>query len=63
MQAQTAVAKALQHKAIKDKENPSDWRVEALDSKAGDVYVAIFSGPLAEQRAIEYAKFKNGSAI
>jgi hypothetical protein len=59
MQSQTAVVPALQYNAIQDKENPSDWRVEAIDIKAGDVYVAVFCGPLAEQRAMEYASFKN----
>jgi hypothetical protein len=59
MQNQTAVVPALQHNAIQDKVNPSDWRVEAIDIKAGDVYVAVFCGPLAEQRAVEYANFKN----
>lgn len=59
MQAQSATKIALQFETVKDKENPVDWRVEAIDIKAGDVYVAIFCGPLAEQRAIEYAAFKN----
>jgi hypothetical protein len=59
MQAQTGTALALQHKAFQDRDNPPDWRVEAIDIKAGDVYVAVFCGPLAEQRAREYANFKN----
>lgn len=61
MQAQTAIAPAVRHQAFRDKESPSDWRVEALDSKAGDVYITIFVGPLAEKRALEYADFKNHS--
>ncbi len=58
MQVQTA--SSLKFEALQDKENPMDWRVESLDMKSGDVYIAIFSGPLAETRAIEYAQFKNG---
>ncbi|HMI53191.1 MAG TPA: hypothetical protein VK525_16885 [Candidatus Saccharimonadales bacterium] len=57
MQAQTA--SAVQYSAFQDKEIASDWRVEATDIKAGDVYVTVFSGPLAQERAIEYAEFKN----
>ena len=37
----------------------SNFRVEAVDIKTGDVFVTIFSGPLAKERAEEYAKFKN----
>jgi hypothetical protein len=59
MQVQLATKIALQFEAFQDKENPADWRVEAIDIKAGDVYTAIFVGPLAEQRATEYAEFKN----
>lgn len=59
MQTKTAAAPALQYAAFQDKKNPSDWRVECLDIRAGDVYVAIFSGSLAKERAIEYAEFKN----
>lgn len=59
MQVQIALASALKFQAIRDNENPADWRVEAIDSKSGDVYVAVFCGPLAEYRATEYANFKN----
>lgn len=59
MQAQTAAIQKLKSEAFQDKQNQSDWRVESLDMKAGDVYVAIFSGPLAKERAAEYAAFKN----
>jgi len=45
-----------------DKRNPGDWRVEAVDFEdEGKVYVAIFSGPNAQERAEEYAEWK-GSA-
>jgi hypothetical protein len=58
MQPKTAVC--LNFEAIRDKITPDDWRVEALNSRTGDVFVAIFSGPLAKERAEEYARFKNG---
>ncbi len=59
MQAQTAAS--LQYEVFPDRDNPTDWRVEAIDSKAGDVYIAIFAGPLARERATEYAKLKSSA--
>jgi hypothetical protein len=45
---------------IEDKQNRGDWRVEAIDHEnEGQVYVAIFSGPDARERAQEYAALKN----
>ena len=39
---------------------PDEFRVEAIDyENEGQVYVAIFSGPKAEERAIEYAALMN----
>ena len=38
-----------------DKEFPNDWHVETIDSKTGDIFAAVFSGPDAEERAREYA--------
>ena len=36
-----------------------DWRVEGRDHEnEGQVYVAIFSGPKARERAQEYADWK-----
>lgn len=41
---------------------PSEWRVEAIDyDNEGVVYVAIFTGPQADQRAAEYAEWKNSA--
>jgi hypothetical protein len=57
MQAKTAIA--LRYEVIQDKMASGFWRVEAIDTTCGDVFVAIFSGPLAEDRAKEYAAFKN----
>lgn len=59
MQPQAAPIQKLKYEAFQDNQNQADWRVECLDMKAGDVYVAIFSGPLAKERASEYADFKN----
>lgn len=60
MQVQTALVPTLKHETFQDIETPSDWRVESIDIKSGDVYIAIFAGPLAKERALEYAKIKNG---
>ncbi len=37
----------------------SEWRVEAIEEPEGQVYLAIFCGPEAQERAIEYAAWKN----
>jgi hypothetical protein len=39
---------------------PPQWRVEAMNPDTGEVYIALFDGPGAQMRAVEYAKFKNG---
>jgi len=59
MQTKTALAPTLHYEAFQDMDDPSNWRVEGIDSKAGDVYIAIFAGSLAKQRATEYSDFKN----
>jgi hypothetical protein len=39
--------------------SPNDWVVETLDSTGdGGVYVTVFSGPKARERAFEYAEEK-----
>jgi hypothetical protein len=38
---------------------PGHWHVEAVDDE-GVVFVAVFSGPEARERAAEYADWKNG---
>lgn len=45
---------------MQDAQFQDDWRVEHINIESGDVFIAIFSGPLAEDRAREYARFKNG---
>ena len=58
MQLETVVS--LHFEAVRDRLRPSEWRVEAINS-TGDVFVAIFCGPLAKERAEEYANCKNAS--
>jgi hypothetical protein len=41
-----------------DKEFPNEWRVEAINRDSGDVFVAVFSGPDAAERAREYASWQ-----
>ena len=54
----------MNYEVIPDSISPGDWRVEAInDVGEGEVYVAIFSGPDAEQRAREYADWKAAGAI
>ena len=39
-------------------DHPGQWHVEAI-GKGDEVYVAVFSGPGAWKRAVEYADWKN----
>lgn len=40
---------------------PGMWTVEAVDTGSeGEIYQALFTGPMAMQRAYEYAFFKYG---
>jgi hypothetical protein len=51
----------MEWKCFQDKRNPVDWRVEAINfDDEGKVYVTVFSGPDAHERAEEYAALKNG---
>lgn len=53
---------SLHYETIEDQLQPGDYRVEAIDSEGdGEVYTAIFIGPDADQRAQEYAGWKNSS--
>lgn len=50
------------HEVIKDQTTMDTWRVEAINQHGdGEVFVSIFSGPDAEERAHEYADWKNGA--
>lgn len=57
-----ATATALEYEVAQDRNNPAAWRVEAIDYDGdGAIYVAVFTGPEAKQRAEEYAAFKRDS--
>ena len=52
----------LEAEIIERRDAPNTWGVEAIDRAGdGDIYMAIFSGPYAQARAVEYAstKFKS----
>jgi hypothetical protein len=56
----------MRYEIIEDAESVDGdaWRVESVDYQGdGSVYVAIFSGPDARQRAEEYAEWKNRTKI
>jgi hypothetical protein len=58
----TKTTRGLMFEVVRAQDAISDdeYRVEAIDHDVdGAVYVAIFSGPEARQRAEEYATFKN----
>lgn len=43
---------------------PGEWVVEAIDYGAeGEIYRAVFSGPMAEQRARDYARLVYGAPV
>jgi hypothetical protein len=46
-------------RVFEDRMYPREWRVEWFDD-AGDVEVAVFSGPKARERAIQYADRQYG---
>ena len=48
----------MQTTVMADKEFPNDWRVEMIEAETGDIFVAVFSGPDAEERAREYAQWQ-----
>jgi hypothetical protein len=52
----------MQYEVFEDRHSPGEWRVEAIDTESeGEVYVATFSGPSAEERAHAYAEWKTGA--
>jgi hypothetical protein len=53
----------MEWEVIEDQDVPGQWRVEAINYDGdGEVYVAIFSGPKARDRAEEYADWKRVAA-
>lgn len=55
-QDNTIVRAKLSADVYKRASNPDEWAVEAVDdTDDGTVYVALFSGPFAKDRALEYS--------
>jgi hypothetical protein len=48
----------MHYEVVESGKYPGHWHVEAIDGD-GRVFVAIFSGPNAVERAHEYASWKN----
>ena len=49
----------MNYEVTRSRDSECDWRVEAVnDAGDGEVYVAIFTGPFAEERAREYAAWR-----
>ena len=46
------------YEVIESRSFPGHWHAESVDSE-GRVFVAVFSGPNAMERAAEYADWKN----
>jgi hypothetical protein len=45
---------------VQKSENQAEFVVSAIDSQnGGEIYLALFSGPRAKERAEEYATWKN----
>lgn len=53
----------MQITVFADKEFPNDWHVEAIDTKSGDIFQAVFAGPDAEDRAREYADWQESKQL
>ena len=51
--------RAMDYEVAESREYPEHWHVEAIDEE-GRICVAVFSGPCAKTRALEYADWKNG---
>lgn len=51
------------YEAFEDQRFAPDWRVEATDDEGdGDVFVTLFSGPQARERAEDYAAWMNATS-
>jgi hypothetical protein len=48
----------MHYEVVESRQYPGHWHAEAIDQD-GAVFVVVFSGPHAEQRAHEYANWKN----
>jgi hypothetical protein len=52
----------LKAEVVQRKDAPNSWGVEAIDGE-GSIYMAVFSGPMAKERAFEYARSKFKSTL
>ena len=51
----------LDVEVVERRDTPGAWAVEAINSAGdGEIYMAVFSGPAAKDRAVEYATLKYG---
>lgn len=48
----------MHYEVVESRQYRGHWHVEAIDED-GRVFVVVFSGPKAEDRAREYASWKN----
>jgi hypothetical protein len=46
------------YEVSQDNDSPNEWRVEAIDQKTGDIFVTVFGSTDSENRAREYAAWK-----
>ena len=53
------MANHLVYQVAESRDYPGHWHVEAI-AEDGSVFVAVFSGPEASERAAQYADWKNG---
>lgn len=44
----------IRYKIKECRDHPGEWRVEGVDRKTGEVYIAIFEAGLARERAEKY---------
>ena len=52
----------MEHEVVEDRTCPGLWRVEAVNRAGdGEIYVTVFYGPQAKDRAEEYAAWKNAA--
>jgi hypothetical protein len=50
----------MHYEVVESRQYPGHWHVEAIDSD-GRIFVSVFSGPNAMDRALEYANWKNSA--
>ena len=48
----------MKYEIAESRQYPNHWHVEAVNGD-GEVFVVVFSGPKAKDRAYEYAAWKN----